>query len=70
MSRKYYIIVYVIIKGWILEVEALVVPSDYTCFVLNGYSLLRIGNSCNPYICFVLNGYSLLRIGNSCNPYI
>ena len=28
MSRKYYIIFYVIIKGWILEVEALVVPSD------------------------------------------
>ena len=50
MSRKYYIIFYVIIKGWILEVEALVVPSDYTCFALNGYSLLRIGNSRNPYI--------------------
>ena len=50
MSRKYYIIFYVIIKGWILEVEALVVLSDYTCFALNAYSLLRIGNSRNPYI--------------------
>ena len=49
-SRKYYIIFYVIIKGWILEVEALVVPSDYTCFAQNGYSLLRIGNWHNPYI--------------------